>query len=295
MKQAYLIMAHNNFDQLSTLLSLLDDKRNDIFLHIDARAADFDGTAVCAVVRHAKLMLVPRMRVFWGGYSLVACQMKLLKEAVSSGEHGYYHMISGVDLPIQSNDCIAGFFDAHQGEEFIHFTSRQDADNLSGVERKRIAVYHPFQDHIGRRGIRVNSLVESVQSFCGVNRLAGSRFEGHLGKGSNWFSITHDFARYLVQHMDEIEKTFSSGFCADELVIQTMILASPFKDRIYRGVADDDYASIMRYVDWNRGAPYVFRAADFDELVNSGMMFARKFDSHVDDEIIRKLAAYVSK
>lgn len=32
-KHAYLIMAHNNFEQLKFLLGLLDDERNDIFFN----------------------------------------------------------------------------------------------------------------------------------------------------------------------------------------------------------------------------------------------------------------------
>lgn len=33
-------MAHNNWEQLRILLTLLDDSRNDIFLHIDKKAID---------------------------------------------------------------------------------------------------------------------------------------------------------------------------------------------------------------------------------------------------------------
>ena len=293
MKQAYLIMAHNYFDQLNILLTMLDDERNDIFLHVDASAIGFDESIARTRVRHARLSVIPRMKVSWGGYGQIACEMSLLEFAVSSGEHGYYHLISGADLPIQSNDQIIGFFDAHQGKEFVHFTGRLDAGNLDEGDRRRISVYHPFQDLVGRRGIRLNGFVESLQSVCGMDRLKKSRFNEYLGKGSNWFSITHDFAQYLVWHMDEIRQTFSSGFCADELVVQTMLLASPFRDNVYRGDADDDYTSIMRYVDWKRGAPYIFRSEDFDELVNSHMMFARKFDIHIDDDIIRRLASYV--
>jgi len=38
MKHAYMIIAHTNFEQLQTLLDLLDDERNDIYLHIDKKA-----------------------------------------------------------------------------------------------------------------------------------------------------------------------------------------------------------------------------------------------------------------
>ena len=41
-KHAYLIMAHNNFGILEKLLMLLDDQRNDIYIHIDKKVKDFD-------------------------------------------------------------------------------------------------------------------------------------------------------------------------------------------------------------------------------------------------------------
>ena len=36
-KHAYLILAHKNWGQLKVLLSLLDNRRNDIFLHVDKK------------------------------------------------------------------------------------------------------------------------------------------------------------------------------------------------------------------------------------------------------------------
>lgn len=35
MKHAFLIIAHNEYPVLEVLLSMLDDERNDIYLHID--------------------------------------------------------------------------------------------------------------------------------------------------------------------------------------------------------------------------------------------------------------------
>ncbi len=36
-KHAYLIMAHNNFDQLAMLCRLLNDERNDLYVMIDSK------------------------------------------------------------------------------------------------------------------------------------------------------------------------------------------------------------------------------------------------------------------
>ena len=40
-KHAYMIMAHDQFELLSILIKMLDDPRNDIFLHIDKKAKDW--------------------------------------------------------------------------------------------------------------------------------------------------------------------------------------------------------------------------------------------------------------
>ena len=42
----------------------------------------------------------------------------------------------------------------------------------------------------------------------------------------------------------------------------------------------------MRKIDWSRGGPYVWRKEDFEELIDSDCMFARKFDEKIDLEII---------
>ena len=49
----------------------------------------------------------------------------------------------------------------------------------------------------------------------------------------------------------------------------------------------------MRHIDWNRGQPYVWKNADFEELVTSQRAFGRKFDSHIDNEIIEKIKQYL--
>lgn len=64
-KHAYLIMAHNEPEVLSTLIRLLDDPRNDIFLHIDSKS-DIDKFSFNCTKSH--LYLVPRISVLWGGF-----------------------------------------------------------------------------------------------------------------------------------------------------------------------------------------------------------------------------------
>lgn len=45
----------------------------------------------------------------------------------------------------------------------------------------------------------------------------------------------------------------------------------------------------IRYIDWARGNPYVFRNEDYYELKNTPVLFARKFSINVDSDIIEKI------
>lgn len=62
---------------------------------------------------------------------------------------------------------------------------------------------------------------------------------------------------------------------------------------IYHPQPDDRYESIMRLIDWKRGGPYIFKKEDFEDLVTSPMLFARKFDQREDNVIITKLVMYL--
>ena len=45
----------------------------------------------------------------------------------------------------------------------------------------------------------------------------------------------------------------------------------------------------MRYIDWIRGNPYVFKSGDIDEIKQSNLLFARKFNSQLSEEIIQEI------
>ena len=41
-KHAYLIIAHNNFEILEKTLKILDDEKNDFYIHVDKKVKNFD-------------------------------------------------------------------------------------------------------------------------------------------------------------------------------------------------------------------------------------------------------------
>lgn len=288
MNHAYLIMAHHQIELLLVLLTLIDDERNDIYLHVDKKWKDFDFLACKKAVRHANVYMIKRRSVTWGGYSQIQLELDLLKEATKK-VYAFYHLLSGVDLPIKNQNYIHNFFDNHSNTEFVSFDYNQNISNFSN----RIDQYIFLQEIYGNKKnffYDLDSLLIVLQKKCGIHRI--SQFPLTLKKGANWFSVTDDFARFVIKHEQEIQKYFRYSRCCDELFLQTVASSSDFINRIYFDKTENRNYN-MRYVDFQRGNPYVFQYSDLPMLQQRKELFARKFDWNKDKDVILQLRDYI--
>lgn len=282
---AYMIIAHNQFELLEKLILALDDKRNDIYVHIDAKVKDFDFEHFKSITKYSVVRFTDeRVNITWGDESQVKCEMVLLRNAVAGENpnepYTYYHLISGVDLPIKSNDEIHEFFESNSGKEFIHYSSNE----VEQSSINRVRYYHILR---GKRNT-INKIIAQIalrfQILFGVNRLKDTDIK--VQKGCNWFSITGALAHYVVENQDKYRKVFSKSYCCDEVFIQTIVESSSFKENLFMPNCNDNHEACARLIDWKRGNPYVWTSADFDEIMASPCMFARKFDITTDAKII---------
>ena len=79
-KHAYLIIAHNEPEVLRTLLAMLDDVRNDIFVHIDRRARSVYESIKDYKAEHSALIFLEHpIAVYWGDISQVQVEYMLFK------------------------------------------------------------------------------------------------------------------------------------------------------------------------------------------------------------------------
>ena len=283
-KHAYLIMAHTNFPQLQILINLLDHPSNDIYLHVDKRSVDFRPEMI--QVSASTLTIIDPIRITWGGHSQVQCELNLLK-ASAPNHYRYYHLISGIDLPLKSQDEIHEFFEAHYPENFINFHA---PSNESKSFLYRIEQYHIFQDLMGRsKGLVPGLLRRANNGFIALQKLVGFRRKQYIPpyKGTNWFSITDELVQYVLSQEALIKKQFYYSSCADEVFLHSVAMASPCRDTI----VDD----CLRAIDWDRGDPYIFRQEDVDGLLVSPNLFGRKFDSRVDAQAIGKIVAHLTQ
>ena len=86
MKHAFLIMAHNNLEILQTLVSMLDDERNDIFLHIDLKS-NMLANHPMSTSKARLFVLEHRVDVRWGNLSQIRTEYALREEALKHGSY----------------------------------------------------------------------------------------------------------------------------------------------------------------------------------------------------------------
>ena len=284
-KHAYLILAHTNPGQLLNLFRVLDHPRNDIYVHIDRKASfrpeDFSGCC-----RHSGLhFLEPRIAVHWGGISIMRAELALLR-AAAPGHYAYYHLLSGQDLPIKSQDEIHAFFDAHPDREFLNLWP------FKSHTQNRFRYYTVFPEGAGSFLPNLaNNIVKGI--LMALHIQINRDIEFHFA--SQWFSISHPCAEYVLSQEAWLEKVFKHTNTADEVFLATVICNSPFRERLFDAsehVQNEDIfnQASMRFIDWTRGEsvrhPWVFRITDKALLESVPHLWARKFDERVDTDII---------
>ena len=275
MKHAYLILAHNEFALLQTLIDCIDDPRNDIFVHIDKKVKVVPELNA----KHSQLQVLnQRIDIRWGGLSMIKAEYALFETASASGPYQYYHLISGVDLPIKSQDYIHDFCDTNNGKEFIGYTLTEMTPELIRRTRR----WHLFPEHFSRKR-NILSLIRATgirfQDILGIQRNRQIEFK----KGSQWVSITESMAQYFITHKHWALRVFRGTFVPDECVMQTLCWMSPYRKNLFNFESDGD--GCMRAIGWKQNPATQgwslidWTAADYDTLATSPALFARKFNS----------------
>lgn len=279
MKHAFLVLAHTDFDVLRLLISCLDDPRNDVFVHFDRKVKIMPN---CHTVRAGLYILKRRVDVRWGDYSMVKAEIALFKEARAHGPYRYYHLLSGVDLPLKSQDAIHVFFDKLYGKEFVGYSSKATTPALS----ERMQRWYLFP-----RNFRSETVISYhfrrwflvFQRVLGLKRNRGMVF----GKGPQWVSVTDSLVAELLSRQRWIKRTFTHTYCPDESLFQTLCLESPFHEKVYYPEEDNDVRGSQRFVGWRgNGILQDWGWPDLSALKASSALFARKFNSS-DPEFLR--------
>jgi hypothetical protein len=274
MKIAYIILAHKNPEQLVRLIHRLQDENTSFFVHLDQKTSHSVYSQLLEQLRDVPdILFVKRYRCYWGNYGIVNATIEAIKQLVRSTiDFDYAILLSGQDYPIKSIASINAFLDRNHGSEFM------DSFALTSYNRwtdqgdcyqalNRVQYWH-FR-------------IRSRHFYPPIKRPLPKNFA--LYGGSQWWCLTRECINYVnayIANHPAFVNYFKHTFIPDELFFQTIVSNSPFRANM---IHDD-----LRFIDWdhpNPVPPATMLKADFDRLVASPKLFARKFDITRDAEI----------
>ncbi len=272
MRIAHLILAHKNPLQLERLIIALQHPHFFIYIHVDEKASihQFKYLSKYGNVYFIK----KRTKIFWAGYGTIQATIDGIREILPA-KCDYINVISAQDFPLKSAEDIYNFFLQNAGKQFVTCELVEDTWQEAEV---RIKKYHLINWRIPGK-----FQIEKI-----VNRILPERkfpLNYTIVGRSNWFAVTFAAAKYIVDFLDqhpEVAKFFKLSWGADELIFSTILYNSDFKDMI-----EDNFI----YVDWSEGKahPKILKTHDYNALINSDKLFARKLDTDADSVILNML------
>ena len=108
MNFAYLILAHQNPEQLYRLVQALDTDESKFIIHIDAKVEISPFIKLFENYTPGRIFICPgRKNIDWGSYTMVEATMAMLHFLFQLElKVDYVHLISGQDYPVKSNEEI---------------------------------------------------------------------------------------------------------------------------------------------------------------------------------------------
>jgi hypothetical protein len=290
MRIAYLLLAHNKIDQVFNLVRCLNYPDNGIFIHIK-EGVNFeipDDIQKMSNVHFA----TKRYLAGWCGFSVIMANLHLLELAMNSIiQYDYFINLSGSCFPMYSNEYIASYLEKNQ---YIYIEGHKlPYDKLTKGGLAKI-LYPWYQDKFQNLNPYVKKLFHKIIHIpylvFSVHRKTPKQIDQYFG--SQWWAITFEVANLVLKSAKEnptLLKFYKKCWCTDEQYFQTVIFNTPeLKDKIKNGP--------FRYIDWNtNGPPKTLVVDDYQKLIDSKFLFARKFDSVLSKDLIDLIYKNINK
>lgn len=298
MQKNYLILAHKNPLQLGRMIERLDDGASKFFIHLDAKTP-IEPFAACLEGGHIRF-IEPRERCVWGDFSIVRATIHLMEAA--SKEQGFFILMSGQDYPIQSQGYINDFLERNKGFDFIeiepleekwkpkmvkdklehyHILHSEERGNSNcyapfahcSVFQKVRTLMHLLKGRLSQKNFRLLcSLPKRVAPF--ERQYAGSQFWAFSER--TFYAVLH----YIREHKAALEEYYKYTSSPDEIYFHSVLMDLVAKDSTIKLKEQITYVNYFRKNN-------VFITEDSEKLTSAkGKLFARKFDTDIDIEIL---------
>lgn len=279
LKQAFLITAYRDFPSLYELASYLSE-HNRVYIHVDKKSRDIQEDELRQLNSLPDCVAESLCEVAWGSMNHVYAFLSLLEQAVKEPEVSYFHCITGEDYPVVSTEEMEDRFLASNQIYMDYF----EPGELSPQVEIRYRYYNLFPNKNVKNPFlwQLQNFTVQLQKLFGIWRKGIGEFKD-IYKGLVYVSMPRAAAEYVVdycKHHPNYLQDLEKCQLPEEFFFQTLLLNSPFRDKIVRGN--------LRYMNWDKGdggSPAYLSMEDYDAIVKGDYVFARKFHGETSKEL----------
>lgn len=239
----------------------------------------------------SNVQFLDRHACHWGDFGHVRATIKGLRAVVASNRpFDYVVLLTGQDYPLKSSAEIAATLRASGGKVYMRCDQIPN-ENWDNGGMDRIENWH---FHIGGRSLSFpgtpfpRAWMNTAWSWPARSFRIRRTFPAGIQPygGSSYWIMPAQCAGYVdafVRDNPDFVSFFKYVHVPDEIFFHTIVMNSSFSDLV---VTDNPH-----YVDWSKGEshPKVLTTEDFEKLMQSEKLFARKFDPEVDIRILERI------
>lgn len=295
MRIAYCISAYTDVIQLDRLISSLNVNNVCFIVHIDKKVKNITAFNMIAEKYGNVSICKERFFIQWGGWNQVRYQELFMNKALRIGADRIV-IITGQDYPLWNNEQLWEAFEKEPDKIYmcgLNLTNLQ----YSSPMYELLAIPHFGRDWHIRSSKIWRILTAAFREFMLLVpykrkrylKIDGIRWD--IWQASGYFSVNREQAEYILKYLrnKRIRNYFRFCFVPEEITIPTILFNSPYKANAlvfersnYEGLSSLAYMHIFEY---GREIK-VYCEEDYNVLINSKKMFARKFRTMVSDKLM---------
>jgi len=245
MAVACLILGYSAPAVLGCSLRPLREAGCDVFVHVDCKA-DLDRyLSEVGEMKREAYFLEDRLDVFWGGYSMMVAEFRLIEIARANRRYDKYVLISDDTVPILPGKALGERL--ADADDMISFT-HQDHNSPYWARYHKFFLYdHPATMVRGHntRSVEIDEEFEKKIAEIAVWRRIGKR-QLEVYHGSQFWVLTDPSVSRVMACVNSdihLVKSFEYSALSDELMVQS-ILGNYLGRNSYSGPVFADFSCV---------------------------------------------------
>jgi len=256
MRYAICILAHDNPDLLSRIVSKVSQPNTDVLVHIDKKS---DLTRFSGIT--GAVFIPAREKIYWGGRSIVLAMRNLIQFAMEKTSCDYILFVSGQDYPLVSPSVYGSLIDPEKNYIEYHPLPKPEWPE-GGFDRLKHYYLFNNKDHL------LSKIILKIQRSLPFERR--NKLNEPIFAGSQWINVNRATGQYILDNWDRYFAYFRFARVPDEMIFQTIVLNSGFSR-----VTENNN---LRYIDFPPRTPHplYLTPGDLDSARIKNALFCRK-------------------